>query len=793
NLFVSAENSQFDNYMSGPQVIEVVVIDSDIDDTDEAKGEPDVTINGKVLRMIQAVDGNWYGYFADRTQASIADNTALNVGGDSQVGLANQGLEFGTLCSNADGTDGYIGFDIGDTDGIAVPAIGGVLGGENGTATGAAITTACAAVGTPNEVTTNATNNVVREAKVPNSTLDTTATDDEIGQIGLGLPTTVTGGGAADVDGLWPFIQLYALNPTGNVVVQYNKGGGVQSTTLTFDTVDQFAGVTMDRSVYTRDAQVHLTVTDLWLNIDPTDEDSWTFGTNSSFVAANTDTGVSASADGLTTNYQVFNENGGAAGAADDNGVIDISGNFSSLMIEDNGVLILNVDAQSSGTNVITLQDNDDSILTGCTQDVSTCAVGNTATTHLAGQGLGVGSQPITITEQGPNTGVFGTYDESDVSALIVTSDALRGTSATIDYNESPVTVLTGFEFGTIDIQPIDDEWNSGEEIPVILVDNDANKNSRVDEDLDLNNPAVTLIPSLVTGDPFTLGESTNSTGPVAIYMNAHAHPITGLVTAAVANNYVSANMTVDLFSQIGRVNSTDTTQSIVGSPAAAETNSLLIDLRTSMGELRASIGNTESTTAPLHGMNLFNYDVRSFNNTGTFDIYLINATASTLIDTTTGAAGGLTTSSPVGFLKLVNNGTSQGLVSLNSTFINTQLFATAAVGGSGFALDSNGIGLLFKHNALGGFVTVSDAVDPIVADFFSFGFTNDGLEAGDRVANQIIRIEAEETGDNTGTFAGSLEYTMVNQINILDASTYTGLSTIASDPGFIVIEDLTD
>ena len=35
NLFVSAENSQFDNYMSGPQVIEVVIIDPDIDDTDE--------------------------------------------------------------------------------------------------------------------------------------------------------------------------------------------------------------------------------------------------------------------------------------------------------------------------------------------------------------------------------------------------------------------------------------------------------------------------------------------------------------------------------------------------------------------------------------------------------------------------------------------------------------------------------------------------------------------------------------------------------------------------------------
>ncbi len=93
NLFVSAENSQFDNYMSGPQVIEVVVIDSDINDTDEAKGEPDVTINGKILRMVQAVDGNWYGYFADRTQASIADFTAAS------TGISGQGLEFGTLCA----------------------------------------------------------------------------------------------------------------------------------------------------------------------------------------------------------------------------------------------------------------------------------------------------------------------------------------------------------------------------------------------------------------------------------------------------------------------------------------------------------------------------------------------------------------------------------------------------------------------------------------------------------------------------------------------------------------------
>ena len=81
----------------------------------------------------------------------------------------------------------------------------------------------------------------------------------------------------------------------------------------------------------------------------------------------------------------------------------------------------------------------------------------------------------------------------------------------------------------------------------------------------------------------------------------------------------------------------------------------------------------------------------------------------------------------------------------------------------------------------------------PIVTDFFSFGFLNDGELGGERVSNQIIRIEVEETGDNTNVFEGSLEYTMINQLNILDPSTYEGLGTIADDPDFIVIEDYTD
>ena len=92
NLFVSAENSQFDNYMAGAMVIEVVVIDSDISDTNEGKGEPDVTVQGKSLRMAQATDGNWYGYFANLQSANAADATQTN----ATTGL---GLDFGVGCT----------------------------------------------------------------------------------------------------------------------------------------------------------------------------------------------------------------------------------------------------------------------------------------------------------------------------------------------------------------------------------------------------------------------------------------------------------------------------------------------------------------------------------------------------------------------------------------------------------------------------------------------------------------------------------------------------------------------
>jgi hypothetical protein len=137
--------------------------------------------------MAQAVDGNWYGYFADRNMALIADSTAGLTG--QAAGL---GLDFGTFCSSSSTTFGANFFS--DTVGYAIPGVGTGVG-QNGTSAAGAISTVCADLGA---LTANGTGgvamNVVREAKDLN-----TNTAVAVGQIGLGTLRT-----AAALDGVWP-------------------------------------------------------------------------------------------------------------------------------------------------------------------------------------------------------------------------------------------------------------------------------------------------------------------------------------------------------------------------------------------------------------------------------------------------------------------------------------------------------------------------------------------------------------------------------------------------------------
>ncbi|TAK26648.1 MAG: hypothetical protein EPO37_01360, partial [Nitrosarchaeum sp.] len=795
NLFVSAENSQFNNYMSGPQVIEVVVIDSDIKDTDKAKGEPDVTVNGKKLRMAQATDGNWYGYFADKTMAQTADSTVTSAG---------RGLDFGQFCSSASlqlSNDATALFT--DTVGVAVPIrTTGANFGVNGTATITDCSTSFngQAAGVINANSTHTLNtgvsgvegrvsDVVREAKALSGTAAGTqsGTSVSLGQIKL------------KDEGLWPFVQLYTLSVGGNAIVQYNKGGGAQTTTLTFDTVDQFASISADRAKYTQGSEVHATITDLWLNIDPTDEDSWTFSANTT----NTST--------FGSYYQVFNENGGSAG---DSGTATSATpllsktTLQSMMFEENCLVSVNPDAQSSGTYVLKIQDNGDSAVTAGSSVVAAATNGGKLTRN---------SVPVTFTESLPNSGIFGTYDESDISSLKITDNAKRGTSASIAYVQTvPVTILVGFDFATINIAPTDDEWNSGEEIPITLVDGDANRNSRSDEDLDINVYTTDVIPSLVTGDPFTLGEdafdtqinsitdsaavSTGSLGNSthAVLLQIDTAGITSNSTWAGVKQIGATTVVKNMFSPVQKFSD----RLLLGNNTKDSSirNAIIIDLNTDAKQLRESINNgTKPSSDNFYGINLLNFDIRSLNTTGSTEIGLVyrqDGRTTSIINSTQAAS---VTFGKLGMVSLYNTTTTQGLINLNVT----QSGATGTANEIAQALfgipDGSRIGLIIKkasttgnNNILAG-DSQTVTVKPIAVDFFTFGFVDDGQTANERIGNQIVRLELEETGDNTSTFAGTLEYTMINQLNILTPSTYTGLRPIDNQATFVVMDDLDD
>src|SRR3972149_8391144 len=134
NLFVSVEDSFKPDRFGGARVVEVVVNDPDLKDTEEKESEPDVTVNGKRLRMAQATDGNWYAYTADLQNALAADSLSVT-GGTS--------LDFGSGCTAA-GALLASGVSFSDTEGVFfhnAPAAGGAPG-TLGPCTAAGITAA---------------------------------------------------------------------------------------------------------------------------------------------------------------------------------------------------------------------------------------------------------------------------------------------------------------------------------------------------------------------------------------------------------------------------------------------------------------------------------------------------------------------------------------------------------------------------------------------------------------------------------------------------------------------------
>ena len=678
NLFVSAENSQFDNHFSGSMVIEVVVNDVNIRDTDEGKGEPNVTINGNSLRMVQGSDGNWYAYFANVDKAKIADST---------VGLEGKGLDFGVFCSR-DTPSSVIGISLSESDGFAIPQSAGVSGFTNGDSS----FNSCA--GSPTG--SSNLNNVVRKAKSINTNPNVST-----GQIGLN-------------SNAWPLIQLFSFD---NAKILYNPGGPSQQVLLEYDKMKNISH-SIDRTLYPNNAEVFLTVNDFQLNQDPTDEDSWTFNIDSP----------------VSTFYQAYDSNGSDS-ANGGTGLVDLVPHLLPLGFDDNGILSVNLGP------VLELQTNDeqpdDSITDGST----------------------VYSDIITLVEFFPNSGIFDNADQSNQSTLGILKDAPRGQTGAIEYNKKSLSVLTGsstaelaFQNPTLTIGDGSQSLKPGTKYPVELFDPDQNLNFNSKDDLDAFRTSA-IIPTLRIGTPITFENAfdvqffTSSTDPLN----------TGDSANSSVPDQISARLIID-----------------TSSVSDGIFEKISLNLGVTASELQTLF--IDTSLPDSFGTNWLNYDLRSFaNDLGVSDF------SDTSIELSFGSLG----ASPVTIIDSGDLSSPQGFVQLDDADIQS-------------IFDKSGIVFVvinFDSSNSGGGGIVSSEIDsqPIMFDFFSFGVTDSNEANFGDINNSIYRFELEETSNDSSIYDGTLEYSVANQLTILDPEFIQTIQTIDDQIKFFVTNRLVD
>lgn len=149
------------------------------------------------------------------------------------------------------------------------------------------------------------------------------------------------------------------------------------------------------------------------LNIDPTSEDSWTWG---------------ISPINNTSYYMVFDRNG-KPDADGTPAMQNLIGNLTTLMFNHNGALTgyapqgVITKPQSNGIQTL-FQDNNGLMRT---------------------RSISAFSGPFTLREIQPNVGIFGNYDDAGIADVVIKNDAPRDTSAVFSYNDKYYTVLVKY------------------------------------------------------------------------------------------------------------------------------------------------------------------------------------------------------------------------------------------------------------------------------------------------------------------------------------------------------------
>ncbi|HSA98244.1 MAG TPA: peptidase, partial [Candidatus Nitrosotenuis sp.] len=362
-----------------------------------------------------------------------------------------------------------------------------------------------------------------------------------------------------------------------------------------------------------------------------------------------------------------------------------------------------------------------------------------------ASDGTTTYSKIVTFVETEPNTGVFESADDSSQSNIKILSSAPRGQSATIEYNLASYSIVSGLNTASISLGTV--PVLSGQRIPLTVVDADQNINPASKDKLDVFRSSA-LIPSLTIGNPVTLGNAAS----VKFYASSTDSLSGGTAIPSTVPDKNSDRLVLD-----------------TTSVAPLSFEKISIGLGVSADDLKNLLIDTSSTDNS--GTNWINYDLRSIQN---------QLGVNDFSDTRVSLFFGLGDSSPVTLLSAGRLTGAQGLIQND-----TAATLISSKSGQAFLV----IDFDASNNSIQpGSISSETDTQPIVFDLFSFGEKN-----GNEVNNAIYRFELKETGLNTGTFTGTLEYVIANQFNQFDPNTIKSLSTISDNVKFFVNQRLID
>jgi len=363
----------------------------------------------------------------------------------------------------------------------------------------------------------------------------------------------------------------------------------------------------------------------------------------------------------------------------------------------------------------------------GC---VDNCRLSVDSTTGIAGTEY----DAVTMTESGTNTGVFESFDVNGTSE-INTADAATGDSKIIfDYNGDTVDMIITYNDATIEFDAGGD-WLPANAITVTINDPDMNTNPLDQDLLEVGNPD-DIIPTIIMGDPLSITDA-----------GTNSKMTKGSSDSSTGAHFGGGSAEDDDEYDFTIYNTTDTSERLrivmsgVSGDASDETNTWY----------NFTTGHTRTQLVNLPGTVVLSYDI-----TGITDI-----TGSSDINVYVSDDGSNITDSDHTSIECFTAGNNQvGVCDLHGE-ADGGLFPRDVGTTSWGGVDNAGTSFVtvnFEVTHASGSTLSADSDIAVAIDFCNFDQNN-----GSDTHNCVYRIEAEETGDDTGIFEGTVEYINLN------------------------------